>query len=463
MNNLIFYDTETTGIQRDYSQILQCGSIQTNRDFHTIEEQNISCRPLPWVIPQPGAMLANKKTNLFNSNVSHYQMMLGLNRQWREWTIDDPGIFISFNGHTFDDELIRRQFYWNLLDVYITQTQGNGRLDLLTMMHNLAVFFTDAINIPLFEEGPGISLKLEDLASANGIDTAEAHDAMADCRFMIDLFKLLDQALPEWVDFYLSTATKQGLKNALNANTYLALGEVYRRERFSYPVVICGGDISRPNDIVFFDLSYDPEDIFSLEVPDIHKMVQSNSRDGPLKKYKVNKTIPICPAEMLKDKSVFDMSEQELQKRANLVKENIEFQEHVSTAMADRIFNSIEPSHAEEAIYSGGFPDKRDKDLMDDFHRIEDESHRIKIARNIQDDRYRLFAERLICQMYPESAPKDMMHRFEELLQERLATEGKWGSMDKTLNELEKLLANSDAHQKTILLETQEFIKNSTV
>ena len=109
-------------------------------------------------------------------------------------------------------------------------------------------------------------------------------------------------------------------------------------------------------------------------------MVQSNSRDGPLKKYKVNKTIPICPAEMLKDKSVFDMSEQELQKRANLVKENIEFQEHVSTAMADRIFNSIEPSHAEEAIYSGGFPDKRDKDLMDDFHRIEDESHRIKGA-----------------------------------------------------------------------------------
>ena len=59
--NLIFYDTETSGIQKDFSQILQCGSIQTNRSFEELAQQNIGCRPLPWVNPQPKAMLTNKK------------------------------------------------------------------------------------------------------------------------------------------------------------------------------------------------------------------------------------------------------------------------------------------------------------------------------------------------------------------------------------------------------------------
>ena len=64
--NLIFYDTETSGIQKDFSQILQCGSIQTNRRFEELAQQNIGCRPLPWVNPQPKAMLTNKKIELFN-------------------------------------------------------------------------------------------------------------------------------------------------------------------------------------------------------------------------------------------------------------------------------------------------------------------------------------------------------------------------------------------------------------
>ena len=77
-NNLIFYDTETTGIQKDFSQILQCGSVLTDSSLTAIDEQNIGCAPLPWVIPQPMAMLTNKKIDLFNSNTSHYQMMKDL-------------------------------------------------------------------------------------------------------------------------------------------------------------------------------------------------------------------------------------------------------------------------------------------------------------------------------------------------------------------------------------------------
>ena len=154
---LIFYDTETTGINKDFSQIIQCGSIKTDLRLNTLASQNISSSPLPWIIPQPKAFLTNKKTHLFNINNSHYQMIKDIHLQWREWTQDIEGIFISYNGHSFDDELLRRQFFSNLFEPYITNTNGNSRLDLMLMMHNIATFFHSSLEFPLFNDDGRIS------------------------------------------------------------------------------------------------------------------------------------------------------------------------------------------------------------------------------------------------------------------------------------------------------------------
>jgi hypothetical protein len=117
-NNLIFYDTETTGLIKDFAQILQCGSIQANRSLEILDEQNLGCAPLPWAIPHPMAMVTNKKTHLFNSNVSHYEMMRDLNRQWRQWTIDEPAVFITFNGWL----MMKSWFEGNFIGIYLSHT-----------------------------------------------------------------------------------------------------------------------------------------------------------------------------------------------------------------------------------------------------------------------------------------------------------------------------------------------------
>ena len=67
---------------------------------------------------------------------------------------------------------------------------------------------------------------------------------------------------------------------------------MYRRERFRYPVVICGADATRPNEIVFFDLSFDPEEIFSLETSDIFSMVHKGGEMDHLKNIKLIKPFP---------------------------------------------------------------------------------------------------------------------------------------------------------------------------
>ena len=457
MNNLIFYDTETTGIHKDFSQIIQCGSIFTDINLNQKSEQNIGSAPLPWVIPQPKAMLTNKKINSFSSNISHYQMMKGIQNQWKEWCSDLPAIFITYNGHAFDEELIRRQFWCNLLEPYITNTNQNGRLDLMLMIHNIAPFFSEEISIPYFEDGPALSIKLEHLADEHGIDVSDAHDAISDCKFMIGICKVIQEKIPEVFESFIKISTKEGVKDLLYTNEFLALGEVYRRHPFKYPVVICGADNSRPNEICFFDLSFDPEDIINLDFTEINKMIQSGKRDLPLKKYKINKTIPICSSKLLKKNNHFDITHDELQRRADIVRSNKDFFTKVSQAMEDRIMNFPEPDYIEGTIYSGGFPSYRDQDLMKEFHITDDIEQLIKISRNFEDERFRLLAERIICNKNSANIPEDIKSRYNDLINERVHSEGKWGSVDKALNEIEKLLdEKNNKEDQSILLATKE-------
>ena len=439
-SNLIFYDTETTGIHKDFSQIIQCGSIFTDSNLIKKDQQNIGSAPLPWVIPQPKAMLTNKKINSFKSNVSHYQMMKDIQQQWKDWCADNPSIFVTYNGHAFDEELIRRQFWCNLLEPYITNTNQNGRLDLMLMIHNIASFFSEEISIPLFEDGPTISIKLEHLAKEHGIDVSDAHDAISDCNFMIGLCETIKDKIPEVFDSFLNISTKEGVKNLLYSDEFLALGEVFRRHSFKYPVVMCGADNSRPNDICFYDLSFDPDEILNLDFTEINKMVQSGGRDLPLNKYKINKTIPVCSYKLLTKNNHFDISHDELQRRADIVKSNEDFFTKVSQALEDRIMNFPEPDYLEGKIYSGGFPSYRDQDLMKEFHISDEVEHLIKISRNFEDERFRLLAERIICTQYEGEIPDDIKNRYDDLIHERVKTDGKWGSVEKSLQEIDKLL-----------------------
>ena len=98
--------------------------------------------------------------------------------------------------------------------------------------------------------------------------------------------------------------------------------------------------------------------------------------------------------------------------------------------------NFPEPDYIEGTIYSGGFPSYRDQDLMKEFHHTDNLEQLIKISANI---------------------PEDIKSRYNDLINERVHTEGKWGSVDKALNEIEKLLdERNNKEDKAILVATKE-------
>ena len=87
----VFYDTETTGLDINFSQIIQVGCVLTDSDFNILEELNLSSKVLRWIIPSPDAFLVHKQTDCLETGLSHFEMMKTLRDKWLSWGKDIMG------------------------------------------------------------------------------------------------------------------------------------------------------------------------------------------------------------------------------------------------------------------------------------------------------------------------------------------------------------------------------------
>ena len=78
----VFNDTETTGLNTWFSQIIQIGSVLTDSEFNVDEELNISSKVFPWVVPTKGAYETHKQVENLSDGMSHYEMMHFLKDKW---------------------------------------------------------------------------------------------------------------------------------------------------------------------------------------------------------------------------------------------------------------------------------------------------------------------------------------------------------------------------------------------
>ena len=54
--SFVFYDTETTGLETAFDQILQFAAIKTDDDLNGLDRFDIRCRLMPHIVPSPGAL-----------------------------------------------------------------------------------------------------------------------------------------------------------------------------------------------------------------------------------------------------------------------------------------------------------------------------------------------------------------------------------------------------------------------
>ena len=75
MKSFIFYDTETSGLNKLFGQIFQYAAILTDENFQILDQFEIKSRRMPHIVPEPGAMLVTGVTpeQLENTPNSYYE------------------------------------------------------------------------------------------------------------------------------------------------------------------------------------------------------------------------------------------------------------------------------------------------------------------------------------------------------------------------------------------------------
>ena len=444
----IFTDTETTGLDINFSQIIQIGSLLTDESLNEENTQDIGCKLLPWIVPSPEAYLVHKKVESLNEDsMSHYEMMKLLRSTWLEWSKGRNPVYVTYNGHRFDEELFRRQFFWNLLPLYMTNTLGASRLDMLSTLQLVANFFPDSLNLPIFDE-EDVSMKLTDWSQANSIEIENAHDALADCIQMHELAKLIiEKANPVW-RASVKGSSKIGNFEILQSEPFAMIGEVVRRKKFTYPVTFCGQNPKMNNEVAVADLYFDPDQLDDLT--DSELLEQIGNSGTAIRKVRINKSIPVIASDQIPDlEKYLDIPHEQLIDRARKVRENIKLQTRVSELLASNQINYPPPKYLEQTVYSG-FPSDADDLWMERFHTLPWEE-RSKVLDGFEDTRYKELAERLVCANNPESVKHETMSRYQNFLNQRLYDKGPWPSLEKTLDKTRSMMIDATDEQKEIL------------
>jgi exodeoxyribonuclease I len=396
--NFVFYDTETTGTDRHFDQILQFAAVLTDNDFQELDRFDIRCRLMPHIVPAPQALRATRITPRMLTDTSlpsHFEAFGEIANKLRKWS---PACFVGYNTLNFDEPFLRQAFYQTLHPIFLTNTGGNTRADIYRLVQAVSILAPNAIVVPLDDVGKE-SRRLDTIAPANGFDHRNAHEAMADVQATIFMAQLIRDRAPELWEALMELNSKGSTVQRALSGSVLILVELFGKSSHVRRVIGCGQNPDYDAQIGVFDLSFDPSNIIDHSVDELVEVL--NGQPKPIRVIQTNNQPILLPMEFaLRHERVPDLYEKTLAARASVVLENIKFQERVGKAISKR-FPPREPvKFVEQRIYDGFYTGK-DSRLMEQFHNA-DWSVRPNIIANIEDKRARELGYRIIFLERPE-------------------------------------------------------------
>ncbi len=190
----LFYDIETSGLNKAFDQVLQFAAIRTDRQLSEIERVIIKVKLRPDVIPSPGAVITNRiPFKDLAAGLCEYEAI----RQIHQLINQGDTISLGYNSLGFDDEFLRFSFHRNLLPPYTHQFQnGCRRMDLLPITVMFWLYRKDVISWPHINAKP--SLKLEHISKANQLAGGPAHEAIVDVEASLELARRFFKSKKMW-------------------------------------------------------------------------------------------------------------------------------------------------------------------------------------------------------------------------------------------------------------------------
>jgi exodeoxyribonuclease-1 len=146
----------------------------------------------------------------------------------------------------------------------------------------------DGIEWPLREDGKP-SFRLEDLARANGLLHESAHDALSDVRATIALARLIRARQPKLFDFCLGLHKKDKVAAEMSLHLaaatrqpFLHVSGMFPAERGCLALVWpLATHPTNKNEVLVWDCSHDPAELFGLDADTIRLRMFSRNADLP--------------------------------------------------------------------------------------------------------------------------------------------------------------------------------------
>lgn len=356
----IFYDTETSGLDKDFSQILQIALVFTDDNLNILSSKKIECRRSPWVIPSPGALLTTGFTpeDLKKSKNSHYEMM----QEVDEWIRSQymPVIFSGYNTLGYDEPVLAQNLHQNLLDPNLTTLRSpatgetNGRSDIMVLVKAVAMYMPEALKLDTLNDYGSASLSLLNVAKQNGVPLGDhdAHDAMNDIRATIGVAKVIRKAAPQIWDQMTALATPAGVddfmsKNKVFTHSFMAYGKV--RSAVVTNIATRDGDTTE----ILFDLSADPAKYMKMSVEELADcMSPQNAKRHPFRYTPKDGQPVMMPMDMSDRVIPAGFDDKLAEKRADMLKSDPDFAKRISAAAAkvrDAAAKPVQP-HVPETL-----------------------------------------------------------------------------------------------------------------
>ncbi|WP_089174479.1 exonuclease domain-containing protein [Bosea sp. AS-1] len=434
----IVYDLETSGLAPQWNVPLQAALIHCDDNLQPLSELSLRCRLPAHIVPAPGALFTTGigPAQLEQAPMSSTEMLIAIAKALSAWA---PSTVIGYNTIRFDEEMLRHAFFTHLLPPYATQLGGHRRADLLTMVRAVAMLEPQAITVPINPIGKP-SFKLGDICRSNGIALAEdeAHDALADTRATLALFRHLRQVAPAAVAMMLDNADKATPNRMLAGGEVLLLGGASKLS----PIVGITPNPTVATSWATVDLTIDPASYLNGSAEEIAKLL-SGPGPRPVRLVRTNAQ-PILLAYAqgchalppdLRDDVLYH-------ERAAYVRDHAGFRSSLAAAMANR-FADREPSpYPEASLYGGGFLSTEDARLSARWH-ASPWQDRPAIAAQFRDERLKAFANRLMLLEASQDMSPVAWQKEQAWLRERLTTEAAvpWLTLPMALRQVGELRA----------------------
>jgi len=427
MNTYLFYDLETTGLNKVFDQVLQFAAIRTDTTFNEIERHEIIVKLRPDVIPSPKATLTHR--------IAIAQSMQGL-CEFEAITqihhlMNKPGtISLGYNTFSYDDEFLRFCFHRNLLTPYTHQyKEGCRRSDLLPMTIMYYLYKKDILDQwPQIDGKP--TMKLEYLSKANKLATGPAHNAMVDVEATVELARQFykEPEILHYLNGYFdkATETKRIEKISLDFQSIACTNRIALMinnqygyaNKYQVPVLLIGNSIPYKNQTLWLRL--DNPKLRDLCVSDFPS--KTSTFDEKKAFYEKSKVIRKKYGEPGIVLPLSDRHDYLTPERKALVEENKSWlQSHTSVFhkliqyYREFRYPKIPDLDIEAALYQNDFLSSLEEGLCRQFHSAS-VPEKQNIVSHFEDIEMRQLANRCLCRNYPDNLPVHFTQDFEEYM-----------------------------------------------